>query len=398
MAANSFTFNQLATVLNSIQAMATGTVAIAPVDTSSFVTVAKKTLETAGYDFVLNAISQVISKTIFSVRPYTRKFGGLKVDAVAYGNHVRKLNALDSGFVDDPKYGLTDGQSIDQYTVSKPRVLQTNFYGQNIFMKSLTIFKDQLDVAFSGPEQFGNFLTMIMSNASDQIEQAHENVARATLANFIMGKIATIDGNTIHLVKEYNAFLGVTDPESESYMDLTALRQPDKYKPFMAWVYARIAELSSMMTERSIKFHTNISGNEINRHTPMENQKVYILASNKFENDALVLADTYHDNYIRYADYEAVSFWQSIYEPAKLDIKPIYLAGDGSLTTSQAAIVQDNVFGVIFDEEAVGYTTINESVDLSPYNAKGKYWNQFWHFTDRYWNDFTENGVVLLLD
>ena len=26
------------------------------------------------------------------------------------------------------------------------------------------------------------------------------------------------------------------------------------------------------------------------------------------------------------------------------------------------------------------------------------YSNIFWHFTDRYWNDFTENGIVLLLD
>lgn len=397
MAVNSFTFNQLATVLNSIQSMATGTATVAPVDTSGFVSVAKKTLETAGYDFVLGAISQVISRTIFSVRPYSRKFGGLKVDAIKYGNHVRKLQSIDSAFEDEAKYGLTDSQSIDQYVVKKPKVLQTNFYGQNVFMKSVTIFKDQLDVAFSGPEQFGNFLTMVMSNASDQIEQAHENIARATLANFIGGKVAS-DDSVVHLVTEYNAFLGVTDPESESYLNLTALRQPDKYKPFMEWIYSRIAELSNMMTERTTLFHTNITNNVIMRHTPMENQKVYILASNKYQNDALVLADTYHDNYIRYADYEPVSFWQGPLAADKVNVKPVYLAADGSLTVAANAISQSNVFGVIFDEEAIGYTTINESVDVTPYNAKGKYWNQYWHFTDRYWNDFTENGVVLLLD
>ena len=41
---------------------------------------------------------------------------------------------------------------------------------------------------------------------------------------------------------------------------------------------------------------------------------------------------------------------------------------------------------------------MNRSVDVTPYNAAGKYWNTFFHFTERYWNDFTENGIVLLLD
>lgn len=392
MAVNDFTFNQLATILNDISEQATGKKGLTATDTSSFVTVAQETLKTAGYDPVLNAISQVLSKTIFSNRPYEAKFGGLRVSNIRYGNHVRKLSPIDKSFENEARLNLQDGVAIDQYTVNKPGVLQTNFYGANIFEKSVTIFKDQLDSAMSGPEEFGSFISMIMQNASDQIEQAHESIARATLANFIAGKYVGDTTNVIHLLTEYNNLTGLA-------LDSQSVYQPDNFKPFMQWVYSRIASISSMMTERSYKFHMNINGKEVARHTPKSMQKVYLYGPARFQTEAQVLADTFHDNFIEYADNETVNFWQSIDTPDTIDIKPVYLdTATGGLTIAGSDQSIANIFGVIFDEEAIGYTIVNESVDLTPFNAKGRYWNQFWHFTDRYWNDFTENGVVLLLD
>lgn len=349
-------------------------------------------MKTAGYDPVLNAISQVLSKTIFSNRPYDAKFGGLQVSNIQYGNHVRKLSPIDKSFENEARLNLQDGVAIDQYVVNKPGVLQTNFYGANVFEKSVTIFKDQLDSAMSGPEEFGSFLSMVMQNASDQIEQAKESVARATLANFIAGKYVGDTTNVIHLLTEYNNLTGLA-------LDAQTVYQPDNFKPFMQWVYSRIASISSMMTERSQKFHMNITGKEITRHTPMANQKVYLYAPARFQTEAQVLADTYHDNFIKYADNETVNFWQSIETPDTIDIKPVYLdKATGGLTYASQSQNIANLFGVIFDEEAVGYTVVNETTDMSPYNAKGRYNNIFYHFTLRYWNDFTENGVVLLLD
>ena len=114
---NDLSFNQLSTVLTAITNQATGVNNIAPVDTSSFVTVAQTALKT-GYDPLTTAISQVLSKTIFSVRPYSRKFKGLNVSNQRYGNHVRKLLTIDKPFEDDDRLNLADGQSIDQYIVN----------------------------------------------------------------------------------------------------------------------------------------------------------------------------------------------------------------------------------------------------------------------------------------
>lgn len=390
MAVNDLSFNQLATVLNSIVSQATGKTPLTPTNTAEFITVAQTALK-AGYDPLNTAISQVLSRTIFSIRPYSRKFAGIQVDNQRFGNIVRKLNIADSDWNDDDRLSLVDGESVDMYVVKKPSVLQMNFYGANQYQRHLTIYRDQLDTAFSSPDEFGRFISMVMSNASDQIEQAHENLSRSTIANFIGGKVVGDTSNVIHLLSEYNALTGLE-------LTATSVYQPDNFRPFMQWAYSRIAQIASMMTERTQKFHINVTGKEISRHTPYRMQKIYMYAPAQFQTEAMALANTYNPSYIKYADRETVNFWQSFDTPDSINVKPIYLKSDGTLTSPAEAVTTGKIFGVIFDEEALGYTVVNQWSANTPFNARGGYSNIYWHFTDRYWNDFTENGVVLLLD
>lgn len=388
--ANTLTFDQLSTILTDIAGQATGKNPLTPTNTSEFVSVAQTALLT-GYDPVLSAIGQVLSRTIFSIRPYNRKFKGLMVDAVRYGNHVRKLQAIDKPFEDDDRYTLEDGQSVDQQKVNKPSVLQTNWYGANVYQKSLTLFRDQLDNAFSGPDEFGRFVSMVMQNASDMIEQAHETTNRATVTNLIAGIIAGSTTQTIHLVTEYNAAAG-TSLTSETVM------QPENFVPFIKWAYSRISTLSDLLEERSIMYHTNITGKEIARHTPKRMQRMYLSSQYVNEMNSAVLSSVFNEGRLEFGDFEKVTFWQSIQSPQSINITPTYLKPDGSLASASAAVEQDNIFGVIMDEEAAGVTVVNQWSANAPFNARGGYTNIFWHFTDRYWNDFTENAVVLLLD
>ena len=395
MAANTLEFNQISTVLNSIVSQATGKAAITPTNTSEFVTVAQTGLKT-GYDNLLSAVSQVLSRTIFSNRPYSRKFKGLEADAIRYGNHVRKLQIADKDAENDDRLPLTDGKSVDQQVVSKPTILQTNFYGSNSYQRHYTIFKDQLDVAFSGPDEFAQFIALITQNCSDMIEQEHENLARFTIDNYIAGvyvgaNVSLKTSQIVHLLTEYNAQTGLTLTDTSVY-------DPANYSAFMKWVYARVAAVSAMLTERSLVYHTNFIGKEVSRHTPERDQRVYILAQNRFGTEARVLADTYHDNYLKTAVNEYVNFWQSIKTPAEINVSPTYMNTNGVLVTPSKAVDLKNVFGVIMDREAAGYTVVNQWSGTSPFNQRGGYQNIWFHFTDRYWNDFTENGVIFLLD
>lgn len=388
MSVNTMSFEDAAAILNNIHSQVTGETGIAPTTTADFVSVATLTLQ-AGYDPVLNAITQMVSKTIFSIRPYNRKFGGIKMDSQQWGAIVRKLAIADKDFSTDVSFQLVDGQSIDHYKVNKPEVLQFNFYGMNVFEKNYTIFKDQLDNAFSGPAEFGQFMSMVVTNINDMIEQCHESIARMTIANFVGGKNAAANG-VIHLLTEYN---------TETSQNLTAqtVYAPANFAPFMKWMFARVSTLTGLMTERSQEFQIQVTGKEIARHTPYEFQKVYLYAPLLNEMNARVRADAFHADFIDYADVEAVNYWQAIDDPMELSVTPSYLASDGSITTGGAQTIS-NLVGVIFDRDALGYTTVNEWSATTPLNAKGGYWNTFHHFTERWYNDFSEKGIVLLLD
>lgn len=400
--ANDLSFNQLSTVLTAITNQATGVNNIAPVDTSSFVSVAQTALKT-GYDPLTTAISQVLSKTIFSVRPYTRKFKGLNVSNQRYGNHVRKLLTIDKPFEDDDRLKLVDGKSIDQYKVNKPKVLQTNFYGSNQYQKSVTIYKDQLDCAFSSPDEFASFISMIMQNASDMIEQAHEETARATINNLISGiYTAEAEGSSvfakanggkraINILKLYNQMNG-------SSLEVVDVFKTANFESFVKFAFSTINTIADLMTDRNTLFSSQLTNYTIIRHTPKERMKFYLYTDLVNKINSEVYSTVFNPDFLKLVDFERVNFWQSALDPSSINNKPVMLKKDGTLSSGAEVVTISNVFGVLFDEEAAGYTTVNEWSQPSPFNASGGYYNQFWHFTDRYWNDFTENAVIFYLE
>lgn len=397
--ANDLSFNQLSTVLTAITNQATGVNNIAPVDTASFVSVAQMALKT-GYDPLTTAISQVLSRTIFSVRPYTRKFRGLNVSNQRYGNHVRKLLTIDKPFEDDDRLKLVDGESIDQYKVNKPKVLQTNFYGANQYQKSVTIYKDQLDCAFSSPDEFASFISMVTQNASDMIEQAHEETARATINNLISGiyaaettegtgnTMAKSNGNkrAINLLSLYNRTNG-------GALEVNDIFKAANFESFVKFAFSTINTLADLMTDRNTLFSSQLTNYTVIRHTPKDRMKFYLYTDLVNKINSEVYSSVFNPDFLKLVDFERVNFWQSALNPSQIQNKPVMLNKDGTLNTVGATNIE-NVFGVLFDEEAAGYTTVNEWSQPTPFNARGGYYNQFWHFTDRYWNDFTENAIV----
>lgn len=403
MAINDLSFNQLSTVLTAITNQATGVNNITPLDTSSFVSVAQTALKT-GYDPLTTAISQVLSKTIFSVRPYTRKFKGLNVSNQRYGNHVRKLLTIDKPFEDDDRLKLVDGDSIDQYKVNKPNVLQTNFYGANVYQKSVTIYKDQLDCAFSSPDEFASFISMVMQNSSDMIEQAHEETARATIANLIggvyaaevldtsSGLLAQANGGrrAINLLKLFNESTGLA-------LKVVDVFKTENFESFVKFAFSTVNTIADLMTDRNSLFCSQLTDYKVIRHTPKDRMKFYLYTDLVNKINSEVYSTVFNPDFLKVVDFEKVNYWQAALSPSSINVKRTMLKKDGTLSVGVQSKI-DNVFGVLFDEDAAGYTTVNEWAQPSPFNARGGYYNQFWHFTDRYWNDFTENAVIFYIE
>ena len=389
MAVNTMGIEQAYTLIASLHEMATGQKTVTPTDESSFISVAQATLVN-GYDPVLNAISQVIGKTLIAVRPYRRKFGGLEMTAERWGAIIRKINFIDTDPIANPTFALVDGSPVDQYVVKKPQILETRYVGSDIWQGQYTIFTRQLDVAFQSAAEFASFMSGLMMHFSNEREQWLENMSRAAVANFIAGKNIIGGDGVVHLLTEYNTATGLS-------LTATTVRQPANFPAFVRWLYARVEELSKKMAERSVLFQQQITGKPIIRHTPVEDQKVYILADFMAHMQAEVLSDTYHDNYLRLADTEAVGYWQAIDNPDALTVTPVYIDKTGAVATGTSQAMT-NVVGVMFDRDAIGYNIYQDTLDSSPYNAKGEFYNLFNNVRVQYQNDFTEKGIVLVLD
>lgn len=391
MGVNSMEYEQAYTLLNSIVNQATGKANLTATSPADFISVGTTALN-AGYDKVLAAITQIIGRTLFSVRPYNRKLADLSRTNMEWGSIIRKLKIADVDWKESAEFSLTDGQSIDMFTILKANVLQLNFYGQNIYqLQTPSIFMDQLDAAFRGPEELNNFFSMIYTNIENQKEQKIEEVARMILCNFIAAKISLNGGDVIHALTEYNT-------ETGQSLTSTTVMAPANFPGFIYWLYARMNTLARMMSERSQLFQVNVTGKVINQFTPRDRLAVKMYAPFMDAINARVKSTTFNDEYLRDATTEGVSFWQSIKSPKAINTTPTYLHTDGTVKTAQSAVNNSTVIGVMYDRDAMGIVTQNERVLSSPVNARGLYTNIWASFTEKWFTDFTEKGIVICLD
>lgn len=397
MSVNNLTFNQLATVLNSIVHQATGAATLTPTNTAEFVSVGTTGIA-GGLDPMFNALTQMLGRTIFANRRYSRRFKGIEVDGQRWGYITRKISVADRDFDNDPSFTLTDGGTVDPWIIKKAKVIEEKFYGQNVWDDQLTVPVVQLRSAFTNPADFAALLDLLTTNMQDRMEQAVENGARAALANYIGGIVAggssLENGRLIHLLTEYNTETGLT-------LTNITVNQPANFASFMRWAYARIAMVSDAMRERTGLFHTQLTNMPIMRHTPAEDQRLFVFSPNRHKMDSTVLSTTFNDQYLQQPYTESVNFWQAIDTPDTIEVFPSYLTASGTITevpSSGTAITQDKIFAVLCDRDALGVTRFDESMLNSPLNPRGQYYNVFYHQIVRWWNSFTENFVVFLLD
>lgn len=396
MSVNLMSKEQASTLLAALHQQVTGQTSIAPTDLSGFVSMAQSTLRN-GLDPVLNSLSQMVGRTIIAVRPYDEKFSGLEFTSEAFGAIKRKVNYIEGAPENEQSYALVNGQSIDDWKVKKPAVLETHYYGSAIYSDTLTIFTTQLRSAFTSPENLSEFMSGLMTHFSNERKQWLEDMKRGILCNFIAAKYtsAAASGSVstdqvVHLLSEYNTATGLS-------LTSTTVYQPANFAPFIRWCYARINTLARLMSERSEKFQQRITGKPIMRHTRPQDLRAYILAPFMDQIEAMTLSDTYNTNYLKMVDRESVSFWQAIDTPDQIKVTPAYVDGDLAIATANA-LTLDNVVGVLFDRDACGYNIYRDDLESSAYNAHGSYYNLVPHVDVQLMNDISEKGVVLMLD
>lgn len=412
MPANAMAIEDVYAVLNDIHEQVTGQAVLGGVNTANYVSVANTVLQ-QGTDIVYNAMMNTIAKTVFSTRPYSRQFGGLIVDNLKWGAVVRKIQFGDTDAVADKAFsGLpADGQAVDHYLINRGEVLETRFYGSADYQDVMTVFRDQLITAFSGPEPLGSFIAAKANEVNNKWVQWTEDLARGLVLNAIVAKIDNYDAvypatvHALHLLTMYN-----TDTGASPALTIRDIMTEQYAKPFWEYVRAKIRSLQRDFTNRNVLHYERpvdpVLGNQYNiiRHTPYENQKVYLLAPYMDLMETSTLTEAFHNDPLKYADYEGVAYWQNPMNPDSITLSDYtFMQRTGAYDTYQGMggtdpVAETKVLGLIFDEDFMNINIKDTIIQNTPMNARGLYYNTWLTAHAQYCQDFTEKCCVLLLD
>lgn len=431
MSVNAYNLNlsieQAGKVLNAAFKQATGQEVISQLATGDYVSIATM-VRRVGYETITNALSQVLTRTYIRVRSYSAKFRSLIKTEEQYGNMVRKITYIDR---DIPEGDLTrdieDGKEYSPYKVRKPQAIQTAYYGFNHIDDYITIFKNQWDTALSSGSELQRFISGIMQEWYNKLEQYHEQYSRATLINLIGGTHAynTDTATTAlsitrpemvrHLLTEYNTEHGTTLTRD------SLLADKDAFTQFAEDLAYKMDTIVRQMGERTTLYHVSplkgvdSSGTSavtipIKRHTPRENLQCYMLAPFWDRVKRVVRPGLFANEYLEYIKFDEVAFWQDINTPEQINadvsyFKPAQATVVNEKTTystlndsGEATVELPYVLGVMFDDEAAAICYKNMWSAATPMNPAHGFQTNYIHEDVQWRNDNTENCCVLLLD
>ena len=368
------TTEQIYTVVNGAAAQALGTGAVTAVDTASFVSLGNSVLSSSvNTEAFLNTLAQRIGRTIISYREYKNKFRDMVLNDFEYGTILQKIKVAMPSAEEDESYGLTDGQSVDHYKVSKPVVNQKLFVTRSPYQFKITIQREHLKEAFTSESAMGGFIAAIFGEVRNAIEFALENLGRGCYANYI----AEVGGTAreIKLVTEFNGLGG----------NVTAANALTN-KDFLNYAFRRINEHIDYFQDMSTMFNDGTA----TRHTPKADIRIKLLSPFVRAAETVTQYAAFNKSLVDVADaYTPVSYWQGAQNRSQIKVQR---------SSDDAETTVSNIIGVMHDRDALGIYQINETVATTPINAAGLYYNQYYHEKQLWFNDLSENFIIFTLN
>ena len=361
-------------------------------------------------DNLYQIIPTVLAKSIYSIRPYSRKLSGMVWDAQRFGNYIRKFTPIvNDSEVDNDEWNINvelakEEAKQDWKSGTKPvkyDVLLTIASGGQTFARKYTIYKNQINAAFDSEEGVASYFSMLMTEFSNIYEIDLENRSRAQLANLAIiladaGKASPTSGN---MCKKDQVFHALTKYNAETGLAMTAktIMNPADFRPFMIWLSAELKTLKENLAIRGTRFHGDFNDKIVNRHTEASDLRFYLVSKfgNYFEANG---SEFFHPEKAELGDYEKVTFWTDPSNPMEIKGSAEGVKQDGVSKFTLTNQKVDNVLGIMMDIDTMGIVPIDQWSATEPFNARYGFRNVWNHYTFKTPVDFTENAILILLD
>lgn len=378
---------QIYSLLNSMARQMWGEDATSVQDLSGVISMGKTILSSENEkDNFLGVLADRIGTTILRTLDLELDFPNMLRNSFEWGAVIQKINIQPISASEQKAWEVgANDFTPNQFAISKPVVNQTFFTGANAWEFDVTIPDTMLKTAFTSAESFGAFVDGIMSAVSDSLTMSLNNMSYACIRNFVAEKLLNGNG-VINVLKMYN------EKTSHSYSLDDVIDDKEFYR-FSGMV---IRNVMKYMEKPSKLYNT---GNMV-RATQRNNAHVLVSADFWSGYTTYLSADTFHDEMVNLDGFKEFVSLQGtgtetpdINDNTKIDIIPS--SQDGKSAGQKIEVVGNGILAIITDREAmgIGYDDRFTAVDR---NNRNRYSNYTSGCTVQYFNDITENGVVII--
>ena len=374
--------NQIYPIVNSIFTQMTGRDDIRAVDTNSLVAMGAEIGNLGKRDIWLNTLARRIAGTIDSWKVYRNKMADLYRNNIEWGAAMQKITAEMPDAVSDPSFdiGTMDGQSVDHYIINNPHVHQRIFEKNTPYAFFITISTRLLRDSFLNDVAMQSFINQIFGKVRNKIEFTLEELGRMAVANFTLNLKPSQE---FHLVSIYNGLKNTSLTTASAKFDADFLR----------WVTGFIGNISAKMENMSVLYNSD----KFDRFTSVSDQRLYMLADFMTQLRTVVSYSAFNSADVKITPNNLVPYWQASGTSVNMGSWESMTSIKGTICDGTTRSVT-NLIGILFDREAIGTFRQEDDVLTTPVNARARYYNTFWHESQLWFNDMSENGVAFYLD
>ena len=378
---------QIYSLLNSMAKQMWGEDALSVQDMSGVISMGKTILSSENEkDNFFGVLADRIGTTILRTLDVEVDFPNMLRNSFEWGSVIQKINIqpLDASEQKAWEVGSNDF-TPNQFAISKASITQTFFTNANAWEFDVTIPDTMLKTAFTNAESFGAFVDGIMSAMSDSLVMSLNNMSYSAIRNFVAEKLMAGNG-IINVLKMYN------EKTSHSY-SLDDVVDDKEFYRFSGMV---IRNVMKYMSKPSKLYNT--AG--MVRATQRDNAHV-LLSSDFWSGYTTYLsADTFHDEMVSLDGFREFVTLQGtgketpdINDNTKIDVIPS--SQDGKSAGQKVEVVGNGILAIICDREAIGIGYDDRFV-ATDRNNRNRYTNYTSGCTVQYYNDLSENGVIII--
>lgn len=378
--------NQVYSLLSNINQQMFGEKSIAVEDLTGIISMGKTVLSTdSNKEQFCNVLADRIGTTILRTLDLELEFPNLLRNSYEWGAIIQKINIQPFTAKQQKAWNVGDDDfTPNNFAIDKPVITQTFFTGANAWEYDVTIPDTMLKTAFTNAQAFGAFIDGIMSAMSDSMTIDLNNMAYACINNFVAEKMVAGNG-IIDVLSGYNAQAG------KSYTSLTDAIDDKEFYRYVAVVMRNVIK---HMGRPSKLYNTG----SMVRATARDNMNILVNSAFWSGFEAYLSADTFHDELVSLDGFREFVTLQAtgttiptIENDTEIHVKT---STPATGQTTGTEVHAQGIIAILTDREAmgIGYDDRFTAVDR---NNRNRYTNYTSGATLQYFNDLSENGVVL---